>query len=273
MFRKMPLSVNLGHPPRALSIRLVGYVTVTAAVLMLICAAHASGVGGASVVQLMHAKYANAWYDTMQFTQKSTTFEPDGSSKAEMWYERGLLPGKLRIDIGPAEDRNAMIMTDGTLYTFQRGALASTRALRSLALVLGFDVYVQSPDVTLTQLKQEGINVALYHDDVWQGKVVQVVGALKGDLRSKQFWVETDRLLCVRVIMPDSRSPDALADIRFLDYRQQTRGQIAARIEVHRGDRLVFSEDYTNIETGVPLNPTIFNPAHFVPANPLSLTP
>lgn len=223
----------------------------------------AASPGGASVISQMHARYQDAWYDTMLFSQKNTTYNADGTTQVEMWYERGLLPGKLRIDMGAPADGNAMIMNDGQLYTFQHGTRADSRPLRSLALLLGFDVYRQPPELTLAQLKREGIDTSKMHRDTWQGEPVYVVGADKGDVSSKQFWVEIKRLLCVRVIQPDTRNPGSVADIRFLDYRAQPRGWIAARIEVRHDDKLVFSEEYSNIATGQALDAALFDPEHF----------
>jgi hypothetical protein len=233
------------------------------ACLTLLDTAHAGPSGGESVITQMHARYQHAWYDTMQFSQKNITFNADGTTKVDMWYERGLLPGKLRIDMGAPADRNAMIMNDGQLFTFQNGTRADSRPLGSLALILGFDVYRQPPEVTLSQLKREGIDTSKMHRDTWQGEAVYVVGADKGDVSSKQFWVEIKRLLCVRVIQPDTRKPGSLADIRFLDYRAQPKGWIAARIEVRHDDELIFSEEYSNIATDQPLDAALFDPEHF----------
>ncbi len=233
------------------------------ACLALLDTALADPPGGDSVIRQMHARYQDAWYDTMLFRQKNTTFNADGTTKVEMWYERGLLPGKLRIDMGAPADGNAMIMNDGQLYTFQNGTRTDSRPLRSLALILGFDVYRQPLKLTLSQLKREGINTFKMHRDTWQGEAVYVVGADKGDVSSKQFWVEIKRLLCVRVIQPDTRKPGSLADIRFLDYRTQPKGWIAARIEVRHDDQLIFSEEYSNIATDRPLDAALFDPKHF----------
>ena len=55
---------------------------------------------GEALIRAMHDRYATSWYKSVTFTQKSTTYNPDGSTKVETWYEALLLPGKLRIDIG-----------------------------------------------------------------------------------------------------------------------------------------------------------------------------
>jgi hypothetical protein len=216
--------------------------------------------GGEAVVREMHARYEKSWYDTMKFIQKSTTYNPDGTTKVETWYEAAILPGKLRIDFGSPSDGNTALLTGGKAFLFQNGKLKTTRPQLNMLLVLGFDVYRQSPETTLAQLKQEGFNVDKFHEDSWQGEPAYVVGADKGDLQSKQFWVEKRRLLFVRIIEPDSRDPNRLDDIRFTDYRQLTRGLIAARVEVHSEGKLVFTEDYSEIQTDLKLDPAFFDP-------------
>jgi hypothetical protein len=219
--------------------------------------------GGEALVRAMHARYENSWYDTMTFTQKSTTYLPDGATTVATWYEAGSLPGKLRIDFGEPSEGNAAILTDGTAIFFQKGKQTSTRPLLNMLLVLGFDIYRQSPEATLAELKQEGFDVTKFHEETWQGEPAYVVGADKSDLKSKQFWVEKKRLLFVRLIEPDQRDPNVIADTRFVDYRKLDKGFIAARVELYTDGKLTFSEDYTEIKTGVKLDPGIFDPKNF----------
>ena len=48
---------------------------------------------GDELLRAMHDRYKDTWYQTVTFTQKSTTYKPDGTSTAETWYEAALLPG------------------------------------------------------------------------------------------------------------------------------------------------------------------------------------
>jgi hypothetical protein len=89
------------------------------------------------------------------------------------------------------------------------------------------------------------------------------VGADKGDLQSKQFWIAKDTLLFVREIEPARDNPKKLDDIRFTSYRPLAGAWVAARVEVYSDDKLVFSEDYTDIEADVKLSPAVFDPAQF----------
>jgi hypothetical protein len=218
---------------------------------------------GEALVRAMHARYENSWYETTTFTQKSTTYNPDGTTKVATWYEAASLPGKLRIDFGEPSEGNAAILVDNTAYFFQKGQQASTRPYMNMLLVLGFDVYRQSPEATLAELKQEGIDVTKFHEEEWQGEPTYVVGADKGDLKSKQFWVEKKRLLFVRIIEPDQKDPNVAEDTRFTDYRPAGKAFIAARVEVYNDGKLVFTEEYTEIKTGMKLDPATFDPVKF----------
>jgi hypothetical protein len=237
---------------------------------LLICAllsftlGHAQDIhSGDALLRAMHDRYQSSWYRTLTFTQKSTTYKPDGTSSAETWYEAALLPGKLRIDIGPATNGNGYVLVDGTATIVKDGKVTGTLPLVNMLLVLGFDVYTQDPDTTAKVVKGEGYDLSILREDTWDGHPAYVVGADKGDLTSKQFWVAKDTLLFVREIEPARGDPKKLDDIRFTDYRPLAGAWVAARVEVHSEDKLVFSEDYTDIQANVKLAPAVFDPQQF----------
>src|SRR5882757_8072357 len=76
---------------------------------------------GENVLRAMHDRYAKSWYANLTFTQKSTTYNPDGTTKVETWYEALELPAKLRIDIGPPKDGNGYLLVDGNVTVFKEG--------------------------------------------------------------------------------------------------------------------------------------------------------
>ncbi len=218
---------------------------------------------GDALLRAMHDRYQATWYKTLTFTQKSTTYKPDGTSSSETWYEAAMLPGKLRIDIGPASNGNGYVLVDGTATVVKDGKVSGTFPLVNMLLVLGFDVYTQDPETTIKVVKGEGYDVSKLREDTWEGHPAYVVGADKGDLTSKQFWVTKDTLLFVRVIEPSRGDPKKLDDVRFMDYRPQAGAWVAARVEVHSEDKLVFSEDYTDIQANVQLTPAVYDPQQF----------
>jgi hypothetical protein len=226
--------------------------------------AHAQEIhSGDALLRAMHERYQSSWYQTITFTQKSTTYKADGTSTAETWYEAALLPGKLRIDIGPAASGNGYVLADGTVTILQDNKIVGTRPLVNMLLVLGFDVYCQAPDTTIKIVKGEGYDLSKLREDVWEGRPAYVVGADKGDLKSKQFWVAKDTLLFVREIEPARGDPKKLDDIRFTDYRPLAGAWVAARVEVYSDDKKVFSEDYPDIRPNVKLDPGTFDPQPF----------
>jgi len=132
-----------------------------------------------------------------------------------------------------------------------------------MLLVLGFDVYTQAPETTIKVVKGEGYDLSKLRDDTWEGHPVWVVGADKGDLKSRQFWVTKDTLLFVREIEPARGDPSKIDDIRFTDYRPLAGTWVAARVEIYSEDKLIFSEDYTDIQANVKLGPEAFDPQQF----------
>jgi hypothetical protein len=218
---------------------------------------------GEALLRAMHDHYQNNWYETLTFTQKSTTHNADGTDKSEIWREALLLPGKLRIDIGPPADGNSVLIADGTYTSFKEGKVAATRPFVHMLLLLGFDVYRQSPQFTIDRVKGEGFDLRKLHEDSWEGQPVYVVGADKGDVKSKQFWIEKKRLLFVRLIQPDRTDATKTAESRFADYRQLPVGLVAARVEFFVDGKKVFSEEYSEIVANPKLDPAVFDPKQY----------
>ena len=238
--------------------------------LILILALLTSGVvqaqtirNGEDVLRAMHDRYKDSWYQTVTFTQESTTYKPDGTSTAETWYEAALLPGKLRIDIGPASDGKGYIFSNGNFSVIKDNKLVETHKSINMLLVLGFDVYRQDTEATINVVKGEGFDLSKLREDSWEAKPAYVVGAWKGDLKSKQFWVAKDTLLFLREIEPARDNPSKLNDIRFIHYQPLAGAWIAAGVEVYSEGKKVFSEDYSDIQANVKLEPAVFDPEKF----------
>jgi hypothetical protein len=226
--------------------------------------AHAQQIrSGEDLLRAMHEHYKDTWYRTLTFTQKSTTYKPDGTSSAETWYEAASIPGKLRIDIGPPTSGNGYVFADGDITIVKENKVTAKRHSVNMLLVLGFDVYGQKPEITAKVAKEEGYDLSKIREDTWEGKPAYVVGAESGDLKSKQFWVAKDTLLFVRDIEPARGDPEKVEDIRFIHYQPLAGAWIAAGVEVYSEGRKVFSEDYSEIQANVKLDPAVFDPQKF----------
>ena len=218
---------------------------------------------GEDLLRAMHDRYQSSWYKTVTFVQMSTTYKPDGSTSSETWYEAASIPGKLRIDIGPASDGKGYLFSGDSLTIIKDNKVAGTDHTRNMLLVLGFDVYRQDPGVTIDIVKQEGYDLSKIREDTWDGKPAYVVGAVRGDLKSKQFWVDKKTLLFVRDIEPARRDTTQTRDIRFIHYQPLAGAWIAAGVEMYSEGKKVFSEDYSDIEANVKLDPETFDPEKF----------
>jgi hypothetical protein len=132
-----------------------------------------------------------------------------------------------------------------------------------MLLVLGFDVYRQEPKTTIDLAKVQGYDLTQIHEEKWDGHDVYVVGAPKGDLKSKQFWIEKKRLLFVRLISPDEHDATKIHDTRFRDYRKLSTGWISARVKFYLDGKNTFNEDYFAIKADAKFDPALFDPAKF----------
>lgn len=218
---------------------------------------------GETLIRAMHDRSQGRWYDTLTFTQKSITYNPDGTSSSEIWHEAAWLPGKLRIDIGPVSNGNGFLLSDGALTSFKDGKAVRTAPLVHMLMVLGFDVYAQDPQTTLDQIRNQGFDLTKLHEDTWQDEPAYVVGADKGDSRSKQVWISKNRLWLLRLIEPNRQDASKNSDTRFVDYRQLPVGWVAAQVEVYVEGKKVFGEEYSDIRSNPKLDPAIFDAKQF----------
>jgi hypothetical protein len=213
---------------------------------------------GSALLTAMHDRYKDTWYESVVFKEKAITINPDGTTKTEIWDEVLVMPGKLRINIGPSSEGNGLIFLDNTLTRFKNGKNLGTQHFVHMLLVLGFDVYRQSAATTIDQVKAEGFDLSQIHEEKWDGQDCYVVGAANGDLKSKQFWIEKKRLLFVRLIVPDEKDPAKIHESRFKGYQQLAGAWISTRVEFDTGGKNVFNEDYFDIKANTKVDPALF---------------
>jgi outer membrane lipoprotein-sorting protein len=225
----------------------------------------------AELIEAMHKKYDGKWYKTLTFAQNTTTFKPDGTSEKSVWYETMSLPGRLRIDFERIGSGNGAIFVNGTQHDFKGGKVIGSRRTGHLLLLLGFDVYGQPALATLKTLEDLKFDLSKFREDVWQGRDVYVVGAEKGDSRSRQFWIDKKNLYFLRSIQPVGKDGARSQEIQFNDYRRvKGGGWIAARVDFFVDGKLVFLEEYFDIKPNVKLAEGIFDPQNL---NITSYTP
>lgn len=215
------------------------------------------------LIDAMHTRYAGQWYRNLTFTQTTSYLRPDGTpSRVETWYEAGMIPGRLRIDLGDLAKGNGVLYRGDSVYQVQGGRVTQRTTGRNILMTLGFDVYAQPVAATLNQLRAERIDLTALRMDTLYGRRVYVVGAGPTDSTSNQFWVDADRLLFVRLIQSDAERRRT-QDIRFERYVQHGGGWVAEEVRVLSGGRMIFHEEYANVRVNVPLDEGLFIPENW----------
>jgi len=244
---------------------------ITTLFLMIISAAVAFAGdirSGEELIAAMHKKYDGKWYKTLTFVQKTSHYESDGSSKSETWYEALSAPGKLRIDIEPLDKHNGILFSDGKIWSYRDGKVAADgRPFVHPLLILGFDVYMQPVETTIDQIKKMGIDLSIIHTEKWQDKDVYVVGAKQGYLTTPQFWVTKKELLFVRLIQLGGKDKKSIQETQFNKYVKSGGGWVAAEVEFFVDGKRSTSEEYSDIQTGMALDPDLWDPAKFLTAD------
>jgi hypothetical protein len=215
---------------------------------------------GQGVVEAMHARYLGKWYETMTFKQKTSRLLANGKWNVQTWYEAMKLPGRLRIDFDPVSAGNGVLYARDSQFVIQNGRLLRGDPGINPLLLLGFDVYTATVAHTTTRLRREGFDMSTVHETTFQGKPMIVVGAQKGDYNRKQFWIEKERLLFVRMLEPTPRDSTKMQDIRFVNYEPRGTAWVAPRVEIWSEGKLVFFEDYDDVKVNVELDDALFQP-------------
>lgn len=212
-----------------------------------------------ALVRAMHDKYAGSWFKTATFVQRNTRYLASGAADTSTWLEAIRVPGALRVDIEPLAQHNGILFARDSQFIIGSGQL--TRAIPSVhpLMVLGFDVYADAPERTISRIQSLGFDLAKLHEDVWQGRPVYVVGAVAGDLHHRQFWIDRQRLVFVRMLQPD-RDTTKTSEIRFNNYRALGGGMIAPEVVFLVDGKPNFIERYEEIRADPPLADGVFDP-------------
>jgi hypothetical protein len=213
------------------------------------------------LVTAMHDRYAGKWYPTLAFVQKNTRYLADGRTDTSTWSEVLSLPGKLRIDVEPRANGNGNIYRNDTVYVFNNGRLVRQARAPHPLLLLGFDVYFLPVERSIATLREIGFDLSRMHESTWQGRPAYVVGAAPGDTTARQFWIDRDRLVFVRLIEPSRRDTTKTAEIRFNKYYRVGDAWLSPEVEFLIDGARDFLEEYTLIKTSVPVEERLFDPA------------
>jgi hypothetical protein len=217
---------------------------------------------GESLIYAMHAKYLNRWYKTITFNQTTTLVQMSGQNSDQTWYVAIAGPGKQRIDYVNPDLGNGILVRAESTYFFSGG-----RPIRAVlgwtdVLLLTQDVYLQPPEVTVSILRSLGYQLSRLRTSSFDGRTAYVVGSSSvTDSASKQFWVERDRMLLVR--LREKRGEGQFSDIRVGDFVQAGGGWIAKQTYQMQNGVPRLHQQIAGVKADAPLDPDLFEPKLF----------
>src|SRR6476659_2928498 len=215
------------------------------------------------LIQALQKKYARSWYKTATFVQRTTNIDKAGNKKVEIWYEALSVPGSLRIDFTPVKDGNGILFTNNQIYVFKDGKVENTRPYVHPLMILGFDMYRLPQADVLEKLKGLKFDLTIFREDTWQGRPVYVVGAKAGDLHSTQFWIDQKNLYFVRMLRPGGRDGAQTQETQFNKYVKLGGGWMSPEVIFKVDDKIVTTEEYSDLRANVKLPEKLFDPASF----------
>ena len=209
----------------------------------------------------MHDRYAGKWFRTLTFSQRTTITPPDGQERVSTWLESSEAPDKLRIDVGPLDSANGVLYRNDSTYRIVRGKVVRAVAQGNPFMPFVVGIYTQPVAQSLGQLAREKYDTSRVHLDTWQGRRVEVVGAVAAsDTTSPQFWVDLERLVVVRVLLPVPDGSGRVEELRLDGYQQFGASWVATQVSIALGGKVVQREDYSNVRVDVALDPALFDP-------------
>lgn len=215
------------------------------------------------LVRAMQKKYANTWYKTATFVQKTTNYDKDGTAKVSTWYEALSVPGSLRIDFTPVKDGNGILFTDSKIYSFKDGKVENSRPFVHPLMILGFDIYRLPQSDVMEKLKGLKFDLSILREDTWQGRPVYIVGAKQGDLHSPQFWIDQKNLYFVRMIRPAGKDGTQTQETQFNKYQKLGGGWMSPEVIFMVDGKTVTTEEYSDMRADITLDVRLFDPQYW----------
>jgi len=215
---------------------------------------------GTDIVKRMYARYHGKWYSGLTFVQTTELYRNDSLKKTVIWHEASLFPGKLRIDIGPISDGNALLFRNDSLYNFRKGKLVSSRKDDDdLSFLLGGLYFLNWGTVT-KKFQKYGYDLSKFCTGTWQDKPVLIIGAATPDERVTQLWIDKKDLFVVRMIKYEGNAKE---EGRFDNHIRIGDGWTETHCTFYRNDKLIQIEKYSDCKTMTDPDPLLFDPESF----------
>lgn len=210
----------------------------------------------AQLVDAMQVRYRANWFKEYTFTQQTIRYQEQGAVRdTAIWHEAVSYPDHFRIDF--EEEGRFVIFRNDSSWRFQDFSLQGRRYEPQEFLLFKGGMYFMPAADILVKLKAYGYDTTIFREDRLNGRKAYVVGAKKGDLTTKQFWIDVDHFYTLRRISQVSNG--RTLDVQYTDHKAVSGGWVEQKVIFYLEGRLLQTEHYLNINASGSLDTAIFD--------------
>lgn len=210
------------------------------------------------LLSAMNKKYKGKWFDQFTFVQETYQIDKNGKEKdLSIWHEAIDYPKNFRIDYGALSEGNTNIYAKDSVWAFRENELKKIKHAPKEFLLMKGGLYHLSVKETIEQLTNYGYDCSKFRRDVLNDRKVFVIGADKGDLKSKQFWLDAEHYYMVRRI---NTQGEKVIDVIYSNHISSNGGWVEQKVQFWVDKEYVQIEYYKEIDTNPNLDAAVFNP-------------
>jgi hypothetical protein len=199
---------------------------------------------GEKLLVKMYNKYKKGPCGCYTFSQKNAHYKADTVSGTSVWHERIEFPDRFTIVFGDSAKGNYVVFRNDSSLQYRAGKFIKSKTDSSALLLLLGGMFYRPFDDVLQRLRDAKFDLTKTHEENWNGSVVNVIGAIKGDVTSNQFWIDKKTMRIMRIIQ--WIGPETM-DMRFESHQKWCGGYVETKVSFRRNGKLEQVEEYYNI--------------------------
>ncbi|MFA5649256.1 MAG: hypothetical protein WC951_13255 [Bacteroidales bacterium] len=211
---------------------------------------------GSELIEEMHAKYADNWYQHITLKQNMFRYKNDSLIRNEIWLVAYSSPTKLHIRYLDFSSGRGWLIVNDTLYSYNHNKLKGKSPRLHELIILGYDIYGASPQVTIPKIKQMGFDLSIVTQTQVRGNNVFQVG----NPDSLCFWVHTDNLLFYGIRRVNE---NGTREIFYENYKEIYGKPVATEVQYLEDGYMYLYEKYFDIRLPSSMPSSFFYPERF----------
>ena len=215
----------------------------------------------ANLIRYWKDRYAEDRLAAFTFEQETVQIKDNHVRDTSIWYEAVQYPDQFRIDLGNKDDQNINLFRNDSIYVLRQGQLVRQSKKIQTSLLLEGALYDLPVDSTLAKLEFSNINTSVFSSGIYEGRPAYIIGALEGDKKAPQIWLDSERRIVLRKISKTRNG--GILDACYADFIDFNGHWIESWVEFYIDGKLVQTERYRDINVNPVLKAEIFDPSVF----------